>query len=136
MAIIYAASVRVLTAIELDAIPTFFVVDNLALVVLCHIVRVDTGIANVTVNSGVVLSLVRDGLEERRAARARAPKNQAHLTWFEEPGLPVRPITSAYTEYRTLQTLESGTNGCRMVVRGSFGRAAGTTASTRRRAMR
>ncbi len=96
---IWRSSVRRKSAFataEVVVLRTFFVVNDLALVVFCHIVSIDASVAYITVDSGVILPLVCDGLEESRAARTRATENQTHLAWLEQPGLPERPIISVY----------------------------------------
>ena len=69
---------------------TLLVVDDLALVVLLHLHVVDSGIPNVTGNSGISVAFVSNCLEERRATRAGATEDQAHFTGFQKSRVPKR----------------------------------------------
>lgn len=67
---------------------TFIVVNYLALVKLGHFAGVNTGIPNFSIYDGVFFALVSNGLQERRAARARASKHEAHFTGLQNTRRP------------------------------------------------
>lgn len=69
---------------------TFFVVDDLALVVFCHVSRIDAGVTDIATDVSVVLALVGDGLQKRGAAGSGAAEDQTHLTGLDQTGLTVR----------------------------------------------
>ena len=51
---------------------TFIIVYDLPLVALCHLVRINTSVLDVTLNGDIAITLIGDNLQEGRASRAWA----------------------------------------------------------------
>lgn len=71
---------------------TFLVVNYFALVVLGHFVGVDPSVTYIASDCAITLSLIRNGLQERRTTRAWAAQDEAHLTGLEDTRRPLKDV--------------------------------------------